>query len=242
MKKILFTLSLIITIFLASCSVYEDIYLLENNGLKYNMTLDASEMMAMVSQSSMPSKTKLPKDSVISFAQMAKDSLQISDDIKEDLKNIEPLFVRIQNDDETGILKISLFGEFENTDAYSKAFASLGKLSSKAQELKANPSGKFPIERFSAHSQLSWDGKTFKRITKSSGENDDEDDGKIDESMKKMFAQGKLIVKYHMPKKIKKISNQDATLTIDGKTAVVQYSGTQITKPSEVLSIEIETE
>ena len=51
-----------------------------------------------------------------------------------------------------------------------------------------------------------------------------------------------MVVKYHFPKKIEKISNPDAVFSQDGKTAIIEYSGSIFSKPTNEFSVEITTE
>ncbi len=67
-------------------------------------------------------------------------------------------------------------------------------------------------------------------------------DKKIDESFDRLFSQGKMVVKYHFPKKIKSVNNKDATFSMDGKTAILNYPASLFLKPDKELSIEIVTE
>lgn len=50
------------------------------------------------------------------------------------------------------------------------------------------------------------------------------------------------MIKYHLPKKIKKVSNENAAFSMDGKTAILNYSAALFFNADDRLSIEIETE
>ncbi len=255
MKKLIFAIFSVSILFFSSCSVYEDLYFLENGQVKYNMTVDASDMMSMVGQSSLKSGDNYPKDSIINFTQIVRDTLKnISPDIEQDLKNIEPLYMRVQNNDSLGILKISLYGDFDNMQAFTNAFNSMSKLESEIKNKENNPLKKMSVDNLFSRNVFSWDGTTLKRDVKApekaegnADEEGEEDadirlDKTMDESMKRLFSQGKMVVKYHFPKKIKNVSNEDATFSMDGKTAIINYPANLFLEPTNELSIEIETE
>lgn len=247
MKKLFILLSVICLVF-SSCSVYEDIHFLENGNMKYSMTIDAGEMVAALGSSSLKTgKNDIPSDSIIYFSRIIKDSLNnIPADIAQDLKNIEPLYMHIKTDESNNEYKISICGDFDNVQAFSDAFASMGKLEEYIK--KSNDKAKkFSFESLYNNSQLTWDGTTLKRIFTKTSDNPEtgdnsEDSKKIDESITRLFSQGKMIVRYHFPKKIKDVSNKNATFSLDAKTAVVEYSAMQFVEPTEALSITIVTE
>jgi len=255
MKKTAVTTFFLLLILLTSCSVYEDIYFLENGKMKYDMTIDASEMMSLVGQSSLNSSTSYPKDSIINFSQIVKDTLDnIPPEIEQDLKNIEPIYMRIQNNDSLGILKISIYGDFDNMEAFAEAFKSMSKIESQVKSRVNNPANKFSLDNLFSRNSFSWDGTSFKRSIilpeKNEAMNEDEDSAGneesinkvMDESISRLFSQGNMVVKYHFPKKIKSINNENATFSMDGKTAILNYPARLFIEPSDALSINIVTE
>ncbi len=266
MKKltiIIFSLLLL----LSSCSVYEDLYLLENGQVKYNMTIDAAELLAIAGTSSFKSSNNnYPKDSIMNFSQVIREAADsISSGMEQDIKNIEPLYMRIENNDSLGIFKISVYGDFDNMDAFTNAFASMSKLEKEGKGKKNGSFERFYVNNPFGRNSFSWDGTTFKRvvtaapdkieyeITDNNVTNDDEGNNEnndtvpnlknsIDGSMGRLFSQGNMVIKYHLPKKIKKVSNENAAFSMDGKTAILNYSAALFLNADDRLSIEIETE
>ena len=245
---VFFSLFLIST----GCSVYEDIYFLEDGKVKYNMTIDGADVMALAGSSSLKNNNnKFPKDSIINFAQIVRDTLDIiPQEIEQDLKNIEPLYMRVQNDDSLGILKISLYGDFDNMEAFTNAFTSMSKIEGQVKNRKGdNPMNKFSIDNLFNRNSFFWDGVTFKRTVTVEKNQDNEGDNadkrlekNIDESVSRLFSQGQMVVKYHFPQKVKNVSNKDATFSMDGKTVILNYPASLFLKPDNELSIDIETE
>lgn len=147
MKKYILTFFLLPIVILSSCSVYEDIYFLEDGRVKYNMTIDGGEMMALVGESSLKGKNGYPKDSIINFSQIVRDTLDIIPaEIEQDVKNIEPIYMRVQNNDSLGILKISVYGDFDNMESFTNAFASMSKIEGQIKKRENNPMSKFSID------------------------------------------------------------------------------------------------
>jgi len=242
MKKIL-SLLFVITIF-CSCSIYEEVYFNEDMSVKYQMKFDASEMMGMLSASSLPSYGKsLPNDSVISFAEILaehKDSVQnLSAEEQQVLKDLMPLNLRINSDTVANTFFISLFGDFANTESLNKTFKTLAEHKDKAAG--AGPSTR-AIDQLDNSSRYFWDGKTMKReidpdMLNKSKENTEQDKGLMD-----MFTGGKMIVKYHFPKRVTNVNNPNALYSQDGKTVVIEYPATDFVNSAEKINVEITTE
>lgn len=253
MKKYLFVLLLLISTCFSSCAIYENIYFQEDGSVKYDMFIDASEILSMTSDMNMNMPDKLPTDSTIYLSDIIKDTLDITDDIKEDMKNIAPLAIRMQNDMTNKKLGISLSGTFKNAEAFNKAFISMKKLENKikSENDKALALNKnMSIDRLYNESSLTWDGSVMTRIVDRNEDSDpDTEAGNgVDDILKSnnpfgMFLEkGKMVVKYHFPKRIEKISNPDAVFSQDGKTAIIEYNGSIFSKPTTEFSIEITTE
>jgi hypothetical protein len=252
MTKLLFALFLIISLFLSSCSVYEDIYFLEGGKVKYQITIDASELAALGEESSLNINKGLPSDSIIYFSQLIKDSLKtIPAEIAQNMEDISSLYVHIKRDKAKSEYKISICGDFDNTEAFIKAFSSLSKLEEYIKENKPTAGSEFPTKILFDKTLIAWDGKVFKRIIDTTTETEDaentleESDQQIKDTIDafaKLFSQGRMIVKYHFPKKIKNVSNDKATFTLDGKTAIIEYPAMLFLEPTQDFSIEIETE
>lgn len=243
---------------LSSCSVYEDLYFLENGQVKYNMTIDAAELLAIAGTSSLKSNNnKFPKDSIMNFSEVVRETMDsIPSDMEQDIKNTEPLYMRVQNDDSLGVFKISIYGDFDNIDAFTDAFASMSKIEREVKEKKRGSFDKFSVNNLFDRNSFSWDGTTLKRVViapekiEENAVNEEDENSEtglsmkssIDGSMDRLFSQGNMVIKYHFPKKIKRVSNESATFSMDGKTAILNYSAALFLNADDRLSIEIETE
>lgn len=241
-----------------SCSVYEEFYFSENGSVKYSLIIDASEMKKIMGTSSLGNDYDYPSDSIISFSDIIKDSLKtIPAEYANDIKNIEPINLRIQNNDSLNILKMSVYGDFKDMEAFTSAFASLAKLEHDVNLTKNfSAVDKYSFSNFFNKNTYTWDGTTLTRVV-TAKEKIEEETEEIEEtentdgdkqtdaaveSMMRIFSQGQYIIKYHFPYKIKSTSNENATFSLDGKSAIINYSGSLFLEPDKNLSIKIVTE
>lgn len=242
--KTIFSLLLTVLLF-SGCSIYEEVYFNEDMSVKYQMKFDASEMVGMLSASSLPGYNKhLPTDSVISLAEIMaehKDSIKsLSIEEQNMLNDLRPLNVRINSDSVAKTLFISLFGDFTSADALNKTFRSLAESKDKVSMRETNIR---TMNQMDNASRYSWDGKMMKReidpemLSKSEVETNKDKKGLAD-----MFMGGKMVVKYHFPKRVINVSNPNALLSQDGKTVVIEYPATDFIDSTEKINIEITTE
>lgn len=261
MKQLKFIFPILISIFLfSSCSVYENIYFSENGNVKYEMTIDASEMLKSMPSANDNYSDKLPSDSVIHLASVMGDSLNIAtnDTLRQAIKDIEPLYLTYKTNPSDKTLKVSMYGDFANIEALNKALTSMCILNEQLNNGQQAdiPKESFPLAKLYARSSLYWDGTNMKRTVaeeiNNGLENEDDPNGEDKNTdpfssqsqaalLSKMFMNGRIIVKYHLPKKTSNISNPNATISQDGKTVVVEYPGSVLSSSMEDIAIEINT-
>lgn len=272
MKNICFIISVCLSLFVTSCAITEDISLKKNKEVEYSMTIDLSEVLKMTNSSDNSSLSfsgipEISKDSVINLVEMLKDSIDITAaDIREDIDNIKPLYMRIENDLDAGKLSLTVFGTFKNDEAFNKAFVSILRLDEyqKAQkgEDEEESSNNFTASSLFKDNSLYWNGKTMRHIRSSESDTETEEDGDIDElfdagddesespmqqmmemanPFMSMFNNTKMTTNYHFPKEVKNVSSEDATLSNKGKTVTITYSGEESLKSRKNYSIEVTT-
>lgn len=243
LSKLIVFISFII--FFSSCSIYEDIYFKDNATVRYEMKVDASEVLAMMPDLANKTNSSIPSDSIISFAEIIRekvDTTNMTDSDKKDLENVSPLFLNIKNKPDEQVLSLLMYGDFDNIDKLNEALISADRLQEKTIDKASGNSG-FNMDRISNLSSYTWDGKKMSRTTISnSAESDDENPTAETAMMSQLFSQGKLIVKYHFPKKVVKINNPKALLSQDGKSVIIEYPASVYKKPEEKMNIEIVTE
>ncbi len=252
MQKNLLIISFFLSLFFSSCSIYENIYFLEDGSIKYQMTFDADEMIKMVPDMSMSS----PTDSTSSIKEALKESglslIDLTEDDKDDLENISPLFINIKSNKEEKSMKISLYGDFASADALNNAFTSLLKLSKKSELDKVKTSPDTPLnpksfKELNFTSRYFWDGRKMSRsvdvdVNSEIDETNESEPSEMNDALLRLFTGGKMTIKYHFPNKVKSVSDSDALFTQDGKTVIIEYPAQIIAKPTQDLDVEIVTE
>lgn len=268
MKQTLFitTLCVLFSLFISSCAVTEDITFKKNKEIEYNISIDLSQLMAFSGSGASDSPTLgidgfsgLDGDSIISFVdQFGKDSLDITDPaIAEDIENIRPLYMRIEKDLDNEKFALSIFGKFKNAEAFNKAFVSFVRLDqyqkslkNKDSDIEDSPANDFSPNVLFKNNSLSWDGKSMKRLNsqmsdaikvESEGEVPEEENI-MDQLMNKMMpilSKTKITTNYHFEKKVKDINRTDATMSQDGKTVIISYTGEDSLNPEKNTPIEI---
>lgn len=240
MKKLLFLLSVLSITLLSSCSIYEEIYFEKDGQVSYNMTLDMSEMLAMVPPEKM---TSMPADSTISFAEMIKEKVDmdtLSSMEIEDLKNIMPFYLSTKMDAETKSATISIYGKFSSAEDLNKGFMAMKRMASKNEgKMSGLPQSNDLMNTYNTFN-YSWDGKTMRRTggKKTSSQSEEQATSKGNE-FAKLLTGGKMRVKYHFPIKVNTIDNPDALISQDGKTVIVEYKAIDLIENPEKTSIEI---
>ncbi len=243
MNKYLLILSFFTIILFGSCSIYEDVYFYENGSIKYQLSFDASKLLEI------PGMEKdLPTDSTLSIIDMIEEDSIVSEIDKSDLENLSPLFISFKSDTVNNKLNILLTGDFKDAESLNKAFSSLNKTNdlkkSNPSEISGMPFGKNSFDALKLYSLYSWNKTTMSRTIDSTA-NDTSVEEPVDNlntAIDQLLNEGKIVVRYHFPKKTVKISDPEALITQDGKTVVVEYPIEHFTKPSEKMDILISIE
>lgn len=233
--------TIIFSLCFSSCSIYEDIYFKDNQTVRYEMKLDASEVLSMMPDLANKADSSIPSDSIISIAEVVKekiDTTNMTDSDKIDLQNVSSLFLRVENKPEEHILSFLLYGDFDNVNKLNEALISVDKLQSKTKDSSVDNSG-LNLDKISSLSNYLWDGKTMIRTV-----NVTPNDGVKAENniTSQLFSQGKLVVKYHFTQKVQEISDPNALLSQDGKTVIIEYPASVFQNPDDKMNIEIITE
>lgn len=257
MKKNMFFSGLVFAlIFLMnSCTVYEDMTFHENGKLSYSLQFDMSQLSGFSLEPTNSMKNSHRRDSVVAFVDLFKnnkgETLDISE-LKEDLENAAPFKIRYTTDSDTQTSLMTLFGDFNNTDDFNKSLHSFGNLISKVAEKDA-PNYQSSIdfkEWFSNMPVFTWDRiKMTRSSNPSSKKNEEESNSDNDIDFNRFQINSKLMMllgckmetSYHFPQKVESVSDSTATVSDDGKTISIEYSGDVFTENPEKTNIEIKT-
>lgn len=275
MKQTIFitTLCILFSFLINSCAVTEDITFKKNKEVEYNMTIDLSQLMALGGSGAPDGSTftlsgfpELGNDSIRSLIDILGDSIDITNpEIMEDINNIKPLYMKIENDTENEKFALSVFGKFKNAEAFNKAFISFARLDEYQKSLKNEDSetddssvNNFSPNELFKNNSLYWDGKLMKRLTsqisdiEESGnpneerfEEEGEDNimnqlmGSMTNSLAPILNKTKITTNYYFEKKVKDTNRADATFSKDGKTVTISYTGEDSLNPEKNIPIEI---
>lgn len=242
MKKIIFVVLLMTTFLLSSCSIYEDVYFKKDGQVTYSIQFDGSEMMAMMPN--LADSKKIPTDSLIAFTDIIKEKIDLanaSDEDKKDFESLSPFFLKVVNNEEKKILFVNLYGDFKNVDALNNALTAINRQQQKSKDKSTDMP--LNIDKLTNLSLFEWDGKVMKRMyidPRIETDNfSDQEDNVMEKGASDFLSQGQMIVRYHFPSKVASVDNADAMLSQDGKTVILQYSGSKFTDPDNSTDIEI---
>lgn len=234
---------------LTSCTFTENIYVNDNGTGKFSVDIDGSALMQMAGDqlgSQMGADAKKSIDSTFTFKQLIaekQDSIsKLSPEAQKEIKKLENFVFNMKMNAEQKQFLLNGATDFKNVNELQDILQSVSSL----QKLEGGASPSTPFAGLGDNkSKLSYtyDGKKFTRkaIIDKQKLTEKAKDTAADMS-KMIFASSNYILKYHFPKKIKKISNPDALFSEDRKTITIQYPFTDYMENPDKLNFEVEFE
>lgn len=237
---------------LTSCQFSENIYINEDGSGKMEFSMDASEMMKMVSEmGENPETTGLDEamDSTIVFKDFLyekRDSIaKLSKDEQAKLKALEKFTMHIVMEPESSKMVFDIITEFNNANELQDAFTALNSFSNMQGEGGAPQagSGSSPFSNFgndgSTDVSYSFDGNVFKRSAKII---DEEKHKQAIDSLGQaamMFGSSRYKINYHFPRPVKSISKEGAMYSEDRKTVSLEVGFMDALTDPKVLDFEV---
>lgn len=252
MKKIFTLLACVVMLGFTSCQFSENIYINENGSGKMEFTMDASEMMKMVSEmGESPEAAGLDEamDSTIVFKDLLfekRDSIsKLPEAEQAKLKALEKFSMHMIMDPETNEMVLDLITEFDNANELQDMFAALNSFSNMQGEGGA-PQGGSSSSPFSnlgsdgsTDVNYSFDGTVFRRsamiIDKEKHQQAMDSLGQA--SM--MFGSSKYKINYHFSRPIKSFSKEGAMFSEDRKTVSFEVGFMDALIDPELLDFEV---
>jgi hypothetical protein len=234
---------------LGSCTFTENIYVNDNATGKFAVDMDGSALMAMAGDqigSQMLSEGKKDLDSTFTFKQILdekKDSIaKLSPETQKELKKLENIVVYTKMSTEKKEFLMTFSRDFKNINELQDILQTLNTL----QKLEKGAGlTSFGSDFVNNNSKLSYsyNSKKFTRkaIIDTQKLTHKAKDTAPDMS-KMVFASSNYILKYHFPKKIKKVSNPAALFSDDRKTITIQYPFTDYMENPDKFNLEVEFE
>jgi uncharacterized protein YfiM (DUF2279 family) len=235
---------------LASCTFTENIYISDDGTGKFSVDMDASALMAMAGDQigeQMGADAQKEIDSTFAFKQLfdaKKDSIALlPQETQSELKKIESFVVNTKMSPEKNVYLLTMSSDFKNVNEMQDILQTLNTL----QKLEGNPAAASPLGSGFGNNNstlsYSYDGKIFTRKAVTDAQKKAEQPKDTDADMSKMmFESSNYILKYHFPKKIKKVSNASAVIAADKKSFTVQYPFADYMENPDKLNIEVEFE
>jgi len=248
MKKFYVVAACLISLFFTSCQFSENIYFNEDGSGKMEFSFDASEIMQMAGDKMSESTGEKDMDSTFTFKEIfdqKRDSIAtLSAEEQEKLKALEPFSVHMLMSEKEKKMNFEIFTNFKSANELQDMFMALNAVSNLKGKgtAKANaPTNPFSSMMNGGNSNLSYsfNNGVFKRTVKIV---DKEVQKQLTDSLGKaamMFANSKYKLKYHFPKRVKSVSNENALFSADGKTVTIEYGLMEYMTDPEVMNLEI---
>lgn len=235
---------------LASCTFTENVYVTDNGTGKFSLNMDGSSLMEMAGDqlgSQMGADAKKNIDSTFTFKQLLadkKDSIaKLSPEIQNEIKKLEDLTVNLKMNAEKKEFLMAFSRDFKNVNQLQDVLQAMSTL----QKLEGGASAANPfaggLGKNNSTLSYTYDGKKFTRkaILDKQKVAEKAKDSAGDMS-KMIFASSNYILKYHFPKRIKKVSNPNALFSDDRKSITIQYPFTDYMENPDKLNFDVEFE
>lgn len=235
---------------LTSCTFTENMYINDNGTGKFSVDMDGSSLMAMAGDqvgNQMGADAKKNIDTTFTFKQIfeeKKDSIaKLSPETQKELKKLENFVVNTKMNAEKKEFLMTLSTDFKNVNELQDILQTASALQ-KLEGAGGNPSTPFAGGLGDNKSKLSYtyDGKKFTRKAVIDKQVVEKVKDSAADMSKMIFASSNYIVKYHFPKRIKKVSNPNALFSDDRKSITIQYPFTDYMENPDKLNFEVEFE
>lgn len=238
-------IAVLVSAFFTSCQITENIYLQEDGSGKITYDVDASELMSMMGDKLGDTGMGDNIDSTMTFKQLfeeKKDSIaKLPLTEQERLKKFENMSVHMKMNSGEGVFKMAVLGDFKQVSELQNMMEAMKSVQAldKKTSTPENPLGNLMASSGNTDLKYSYDGKTFKRTMKIIDPKLQEQAKDTTGMMKMMFSSSKYVMKYHFPKKVKSVSNPNATYSEDHKTVIIPYTLADYMETPEKMSFEV---
>ncbi len=234
-------------ILLTSCTFTENIYINEDGTGKFSVDMDASGLMAMMPADSIG--TMKPMDSTFTFKQVfeeKKDSIaKLPIEQQQRLKKLEGFSMRTKMIPVEKQFMFSVFTDFKNVADLQDAMTTINDAQGATKDKSSNNT-LIPSSGFGDNGSVlkySYDGKKFSRkATLINKEVSKTENDSVEAAYKMIFESSTYTIKYHFPKKVKKVSNKKALYSEDRKMITIEFPFNEYMKDPEKLNFEVEFE
>ncbi|MCB0464703.1 MAG: hypothetical protein KDC78_03365 [Aequorivita sp.] len=243
-QKLLFILALAFTA--TSCQFTETMVMNEDGSGTMTVELNLNEMMAFGGDA-MKDSTQMKMDTIVymkQFLEEKKDSIsKLSAKEQEKLKKLENFNIHMKMDSETSEMIYDISTQFKNVSEANDILSGLEQ----AGDLMPDPDSNTEIKKEEDSPEVIGVNYSFKKgvFKRDAYIKDEKMHQQQVDSMKQAEAfmgSSNYTLNYTFPKKIKKVSNPEATFSDDKKTVRVQASFIAYFKNPDLLDLEVELE
>ncbi|MCZ8198096.1 MAG: hypothetical protein O9267_10850 [Flavobacterium sp.] len=248
MKALKITLLFLVILSFASCKVTEDIYINEDGSGKFLVNLDASDMMEMTPKDSLATDVGKQVDSTFTFQKFFEDNkdsiAKLSPREKERIEKLKRFSVNMKVNSAENVFKFSMFTDFKTVVDLQDGITSLNdlnRLNRGKTELSILDMGSFDANKTIV--RYSYVGKKFTRKAQILDFIKTKPVDTINDSSFKMITEASVyILKYHFPRKVKKVSNSTAKFSEDRKTITIEFPLNEYIENPKKLDLDVEFE
>ncbi|MEO7976731.1 hypothetical protein [Flavobacterium sp.] len=237
---------------LTSCTFTENIYVNDNGTGKFSVDMDGSSLMAMAGDQigqQMGTDATKSIDSTFTFKQLLedkKDSIaKLSPEMQKELKKVENYIVHTKMSTEKKEFLMTVSTDFKNANELQDILQTLSAFQKLEKSTAATAPFGGSFGNNNSKLNYTYSGKKFTRTSVIDQKKPDEkakDTSASPDMSKMIFASSNYILKYHFPKKIKKVSNPNALFSDDRKTITIQYPFTDYIENPDKFNLEVEFE
>lgn len=247
MKSFKFLVGLVAVSVFSSCNFTEDMYINNDGTGKFSVAMDASSLMAMAGKEveKNPEANKVI-DSTFSFKTLLatkKDSIsKLPKEEQERLKKLENYTMSMKMNAKEGQMLFTMAADFKNVTEIEDAMSSMSNITSTNGIDQSNPLAKAGgLPNNNSKLKYSYNGRKFSRKAILLPKKDVENDS-LGEAYNMIYESSTYTVKYHFPKKIKKVSAAGAVISDDKKSVTIEFPFMDYMKEPEKLNFEVEFE
>jgi hypothetical protein len=253
MKKITYLLAaLLLSFLMTGCVILEETRFNEDGTMSYSMQVDGSQFMQFIAAvPDADSENEIEKiDTLIVISELydeyADSIAALPIEQQKVLQALKPFKVKMNANQAEGEYIFRLFGDFANFEAMKTAMTHIDSLrkyipkdSTANGEMNMLPRSASPFSF--GDSQMEWDGKTFRLTMQPTPDSLDTENSQATADMM-MLMQGDYKRIYTFPRRVKSVSNPEATFSADGKTVTIMMKLQTMLKTPEEASVVIELE
>lgn len=240
-------LAILMTLFIASCAITEELWIEKNGSGKYEMLMDMGQvypMIAMMDTTGSMDDVEA-QDTTIFFSAFAEsDSFDLSALDRPEL--LEKVSVRIKMDPTESEMMFGMITEFDYLEEIREIYEQVSKIQNLKKAKDENPASMENILDLAKEEGVgfSWKKGKLSRTPQTMDDEELKEMGSEDMDpeemamMKSMFGNMEMKTIVHLPGKVKKVSDPNAKI-VDKKTVIFTYDLFEIMEKGEYGAFEI---